>query len=136
MSQSKANITEFHSRRRFVDMDNSGSSGQWWLFFVVLVFMPWRCERTDQHHDCFACKDRWWKKHYGLRQPQKDGINPAVLGSCGAIALIVRGQLKVWRPLLLWYETIPKVDKSVSWQYLRQRQKCQGYQVDIDMIAV
>ena len=130
--KAKANITEFHSReieQGFVDMDTPGIiRGQKVIPLArVGLYVP---GGTAAYPSTIIM----------TAPPQKDGINPAVLGSAklaGVDAVYQVGGAQGVAALAYGTESIPKVDKIVGPGniYVATAKRQVFGQVDIDMIA-
>ena len=145
--KAKANITEFHSReieQGFVDMDTPGIiRGQKVIPLArVGLYVPGGTAAYPSTIIMTALP----AKIAGVREivmvtpPQKDGINPAVLGAAklaGVDAVYQVGGAQGVAALAYGTETIPKVDKIVGPGniYVATAKRQVFGQVDIDMIA-
>jgi len=124
----KKNITEFHSReieQGFVDMDTPGIT-RGHPSTIMMTALP--------------AKIAGVKEIIMVTPPQKDGINPAVLGAAklaGVDAVYQVGGAQGVAALAYGTEQIPKVDKIVGPGniYVATAKRQVFGQVDIDMIA-
>ena len=143
----KKNITEFHSReieQGFVDMDTPGiTRGQKVTPLArVGLYVPGGTAAYPSTimMTALPAKIAGVKEIIMVTPPQKDGINPAVLGAAklaGVDAVYQVGGAQGVAALAYGTEQIPKVDKIVGpgniYVATAKRQVCG--QVDIDMIA-
>ena len=143
----KKNITEFHSReieQGFVDMDTPGiTRGQKVTPLArVGLYVP----GGTAAYPCTIIMTALPAKIAGVKEiimvtpPQKDGINPAVLGAAklaGVDAVYQVGGAQGVAALAYGTEQIPKVDKIVGPGniYVATAKRQVFGQVDIDMIA-
>lgn len=143
----KKNITEFHSReieQGFVDMDTPGiTRGQKVTPLArVGLYVP-GCTAAYPSTimmTALPAKIAGVKEIIMVTPPQKDGINPAVLGAAklaGVEAVYQVGGAQGVAALAYGTEQIPKVDKIVGPGniYVATAKRQVFGQVDIDMIA-
>lgn len=143
----KKNITEFHSReieQGFVDMDTPGiTRGQKVMPLArVGLYVPGGTAAYPSTimMTALPAKIAGVKEIIMVTPPQKDGINPAVLGAAklaGVDAVYQVGGAQGVAALAYGTEQIPKVDKIVgpgNIYVATAKQQVFG-QVDIDMIA-
>ncbi|MDU3384696.1 MAG: histidinol dehydrogenase, partial [Veillonella sp.] len=145
--KAKANITEFHSReieQGFVDMDTPGIiRGQKVIPLArVGLYVPGGTAAYPSTiiMTALPAKIAGVKEIVMVTPPQKDGINPAVLGAAklaGVDAVYQVGGAQGVAALAYGTETIPKVDKIVGPGniYVATAKRQVFGQVDIDMIA-
>ena len=143
----KKNITEFHSReieQGFVDMDTPGiTRGQKVTPLArVGLYVPGRTAAYPSTimMTALPAKIAGVKEIIMVTPPQKDGINPAVLGAAklaGVDAVYQVGGAQGVAALAYGTEQIPKVDKIVGPGniYVATAKRQVFGQVDIDMIA-
>ena len=143
----KKNITEFHSReieQGFVDMDTPGiTRGQKvTLLARVGLYVPGGTAAYPSTimMTALPAKIAGVKEIIMVTPPQKDGINPAVLGAAklaGVDAVYQVGGAQGVAALAYGTEQIPKVDKIVGPGniYVATAKRQVFGQVDIDMIA-
>lgn len=143
----KKNITEFHSReieQGFVDMDTPGiTRGQKVTPLArVGLYVPGGTAAYPSTimMTALPAKIAGVKEIIMVTPPQKDGINPAVLGSAklaGVDAVYQVGGAQGVAALAYGTEQIPKVDKIVGPGniYVATAKRQVFGQVDIDMIA-
>ena len=143
----KKNITEFHSReieQGFVDMDTSGiTRGQKVTPLArVGLYVPGGTAAYPSTimMTALPAKIAGVKEIVMVTPPQKDGINPAVLGAAklaGVDAVYQVGGAQGVAALAYGTEQIPKVDKIVGPGniYVATAKRQVFGQVDIDMIA-
>ena len=143
----KKNITEFHSReieQGFVDMDTSGiTRGQKVTPLArVGLYVPGGTAAYPSTimMTALPAKIAGVKEIIMVTPPQKDGINPAVLGAAklaGVDAVYQVGGAQGVAALAYGTEQIPKVDKIVGPGniYVATAKRQVFGQVDIDMIA-
>ena len=143
----KKNITEFHSReieQGFVDMDTPGiTRGQKVTPLVrVGLYVPGGTAAYPSTimMTALPAKIAGVKEIIMVTPPQKDGINPAVLGAAklaGVDAVYQVGGAQGVAALAYGTEQIPKVDKIVGPGniYVATAKRQVFGQVDIDMIA-
>ena len=143
----KKNITEFHSReieQGFVDMDTPGiTRGQKVTPLArVGLYVPGGTAAYPSTimMTALPAKIAGVKEIIMVTPPQKDGINPAVLGAAklaGADAVYQVGGAQGVAALAYGTEQIPKVDKIVGPGniYVATAKRQVFGQVDIDMIA-
>ena len=143
----KKNITEFHSReieQGFVDMDTPGiTRGQKVTPLArVGLYVPGGTAAYPSTimMTALPAKIAGVKEIIMVTPPQKDGINPAVLGAAklaGVDAVYQVGGAQGVAALAYGTETIPKVDKIVGPGniYVATAKRQVFGQVDIDMIA-
>ena len=143
----KKNITEFHSReieQGFVDMDTPGiTRGQKvTLLARVGLYVPGGTAAYPSTimMTALPAKIAGVKEIVMVTPPQKDGINPAVLGAAklaGVDAVYQVGGAQGVAALAYGTEQIPKVDKIVGPGniYVATAKRQVFGQVDIDMIA-
>ena len=143
----KKNITEFHSReieQGFVDMDTPGiTRGQKVTPLArVGLFVPGGTAvyPSTIMMTALPAKIAGVKEIIMVTPPQKDGINPAVLGAAklaGVDAVYQVGGAQGVAALAYGTEQIPKVDKIVGPGniYVATAKRQVFGQVDIDMIA-
>ena len=143
----KKNITEFHSReieQGFVDMDTPGiTRGQKVTPLVrVGLYVPGGTAAYPSTimMTALPSKIAGVKEIIMVTPPQKDGINPAVLGAAklaGVDAVYQVGGAQGVAALAYGTEQIPKVDKIVGPGniYVATAKRQVFGQVDIDMIA-
>ena len=143
----KKNITEFHSReieQGFVDMDTPGSTrGQKVTPLArVGLYVPGGTAAYPSTimMTALPAKIAGVKEIIMVTPPQKDGINPAVLGAAklaGVDAVYQVGGAQGVAALAYGTEQIPKVDKIVGPGniYVATAKRQVFGQVDIDMIA-
>ena len=143
----KKNITEFHSReieQGFVDMDTPGiTRGQKVTPLArVGLYVPGGTAAYPSTimMTALPAKIAGVKGIIMVTPPQKDGINPAVLGAAklaGVDAVYQVGGAQGVAALAYGTETIPKVDKIVGPGniYVATAKRQVFGQVDIDMIA-
>ena len=143
----KKNITEFHSReieQGFVDMDTPGiTRGQKVTPLArVGLYVPGGTAAYPSTimMTALPAKIAGVKKIIMVTPPQKDGINPAVLGAAklaGVDAVYQVGGAQGVAALAYGTEQIPKVDKIVGPGniYVATAKRQVFGQVDIDMIA-
>ena len=145
--KAKANITEFHSReieQGFVDMDTPGIiRGQKVIpLACVGLYVPGGTAAYPSTiiMTALPAKIAGVKEIVMVTPPQKDGINPAVLGAAklaGVDAVYQVGGAQGVAALAYGTESIPKVDKIVGPGniYVATAKRQVFGQVDIDMIA-
>ena len=143
----KKNITEFHSReieQGFVDMDTPGiTRGQKVTPLArVGLYVPGGTAAYPSTimMTALPAKIAGVKEIVMVTPPQKDGINPAVLGAAklaGVYAVYQVGGAQGVAALAYGTEQIPKVDKIVGPGniYVATAKRQVFGQVDIDMIA-
>ena len=143
----KKNITEFHSReieQGFVDMDTPGiTRGQKVTPLArVGLYVPGGTAAYPSTimMTALPAKIAGVKEIIMVTPPQKDGINPAVLGAAklaGVDAVYQVGGAQGVAALAYGTEQIPKVDKIVGPGniYVATAKRQLFGQVDIDMIA-
>ena len=143
----KKNITEFHSReieQGFVDMDTPGiTRGQKVTPLArVGLYVPGGTAAYPSTimMTALPAKIAGVKEIIMVTPPQKDGINPAVLGAAklaGVDAVYQVGGAQGVAALAYGTEQIPKVDKIVGPGniYVATAKRQVFDQVDIDMIA-
>ena len=143
----KKNITEFHSReieQGFVDMDTPGiTRGQKVTPLArVGLYVPGSTAAYPSTimMTALPAKIAGVKEIIMVTPPQKDGINPAVLGAAklaGVDAVYQVGGAQGVAALAYGTEQIPKVDKIVGPGniYVATAKRQVFGQVDIDMIA-
>ena len=143
----KKNITEFHSReieQGFVDMDTPGiTRGQKITPLArVGLYVPGGTAAYPSTimMTALPAKIAGVKEIIMVTPPQKDGINPAVLGAAklaGVDAVYQVGGAQGVAALAYGTEQIPKVDKIVGPGniYVATAKRQVFGQVDIDMIA-
>ena len=143
----KKNITEFHSReieQGFVDMDTPGiTRGQKVTPLArVGLYVPGGTAAYPSTimMTALPAKIAGVKEIIMVTPPQKDGINPAVLGAAklaGVEAVYQVGGAQGVAALAYGTEQIPKVDKIVGPGniYVATAKRQVFGQVDIDMIA-
>ena len=143
----KKNITEFHSReieQGFVDMDTPGiTRGQKVTPLArVGLYVPGGTAAYPSTimMTALPAKIAGVKEIIMVMPPQKDGINPAVLGAAklaGVDAVYQVGGAQGVAALAYGTEQIPKVDKIVGPGniYVATAKRQVFGQVDIDMIA-
>ena len=143
----KKNITEFHSReieQGFVDMDTPGiTRGQKVTPLArVGLYVPGGTAAYPSTimMTALPAKITGVKEIIMVTPPQKDGINPAVLGAAklaGVDAVYQVGGAQGVAALAYGTEQIPKVDKIVGPGniYVATAKRQVFGQVDIDMIA-
>lgn len=143
----KKNITEFHSReieQGFVDMDTPGiTRGQKVMPLArVGLYVPGGTAAYPSTimMTALPAKIAGVKEIIMVTPPQKDGINPAVLGAAklaGVYAVYQVGGAQGVAALAYGTEQIPKVDKIVGPGniYVATAKRQVFGQVDIDMIA-
>ena len=143
----KKNITEFHSReieQGFVDMDTPGiTRGQKVTPLArVGLYVPGGTAAYPSTimMTALPAKIAGVKEIIMVTPPQKDGINPAVLGAAklaGVDAVYQVGGAQGIAALAYGTEQIPKVDKIVGPGniYVATAKRQVFGQVDIDMIA-
>lgn len=143
----KKNITEFHSReieQGFVDMDTPGiTRGQKVTSLArVGLYVPGGTAAYPSTimMTALPAKIAGVKEIIMVTPPQKDGINPAVLGAAklaGVDAVYQVGGAQGVAALAYGTEQIPKVDKIVGPGniYVATAKRQVFGQVDIDMIA-
>lgn len=143
----KKNITEFHSReieQGFVDMDTPGiTRGQKVTPLArVGLYVPGGTAAYPSTimMTALPAKIAGVKEIIMVTPPQKDGINPAVLGTAklaGVDAVYQVGGAQGVAALAYGTEQIPKVDKIVGPGniYVAAAKRQVFGQVDIDMIA-
>ena len=143
----KKNITEFHSReieQGFVDMDTQGiTRGQKVTPLArVGLYVPGGTAAYPSTimMTALPAKIAGVKEIIMVTPPQKDGINPAVLGAAklaGVDAVYQVGGAQGVAALAYGTEQIPKVDKIVGPGniYVATAKRQVFGQVDIDMIA-
>ena len=143
----KKNITEFHSReieQGFVDMDTPGiTRGQKVTPLArVGLYVPGGTAAYPSTimMTALPAKIAGVKEIIMVTPPQKDGINPAVLGAAklaGVDAIYQVGGAQGVAALAYGTEQIPKVDKIVGPGniYVATAKRQVFGQVDIDMIA-
>ena len=143
----KKNITEFHSReieQGFVDMDKPGiTRGQKVTPLArVGLYVPGGTAAYPSTimMTALPAKIAGVKEIIMVTPPQKDGINPAVLGAAklaGVDAVYQVGGAQGVAALAYGTEQIPKVDKIVGPGniYVATAKRQVFGQVDIDMIA-
>ena len=143
----KKNITEFHSReieQGFVDMDTPGiTRGQKVTPLArVGLYVPGGTAAYPSTimMTALPAKIAGVKEIIMVAPPQKDGINPAVLGAAklaGVDAVYQVGGAQGVAALAYGTEQIPKVDKIVGPGniYVATAKRQVFGQVDIDMIA-
>ena len=143
----KKNITEFHSReieQGFVDMDTPGiTRGQRVTPLArVGLYVPGGTAAYPSTimMTALPAKIAGVKEIIMVTPPQKDGINPAVLGAAklaGVDAVYQVGGAQGVAALAYGTEQIPKVDKIVGPGniYVATAKRQVFGQVDIDMIA-
>lgn len=143
----KKNITEFHSReieQGFVDMDTPGiTRGQKVTPLArVGLYVPGGTAAYPSTimMTALPAKIAGVKEIIMVTPPQKDGINPAVLGAAklaGVDAVYQVGGAQGVAALAYGSEQIPKVDKIVGPGniYVATAKRQVFGQVDIDMIA-
>ena len=143
----KKNITEFHSReieQGFVDMDTPGiTRGQKVTPLArVGLYVPGGTAAYPSTimMTALPAKIAGVKEIIMVTPPQKDGINPAVLGAAklaGVDAVYQVGGAQGVAALVYGTEQIPKVDKIVGPGniYVATAKRQVFGQVDIDMIA-
>ena len=143
----KKNITEFHSReieQGFVDMDTPGiTRGQKVTPLArVGLYVPGGTAAYPSTimMTALPAKISGVKEIIMVTPPQKDGINPAVLGAAklaGVDAVYQVGGAQGVAALAYGTEQIPKVDKIVGPGniYVATAKRQVFGQVDIDMIA-
>ena len=143
----KKNITEFHSReieQGFVDMDTPGiTRGQKVTPLArVGLYVPGGTAAYPSTimMTALPAKIAGAKEIIMVTPPQKDGINPAVLGAAklaGVDAVYQVGGAQGVAALAYGTEQIPKVDKIVGPGniYVATAKRQVFGQVDIDMIA-
>ena len=143
----KKNITEFHSReieQGFVDMDTPGiTRGQKVTPLArVGLYVPGGTAAYPSTimMTALPAKIAGVKEIIMVTPPQKDGINPAVLGAAklaGVDAVYQLGGAQGVAALAYGTEQIPKVDKIVGPGniYVATAKRQVFGQVDIDMIA-
>ena len=143
----KKNITEFHSReieQGFVDMDTPGiTRGQKVTALArVGLYVPGGTAAYPSTimMTALPAKIAGVKEIIMVTPPQKDGINPAVLGAAklaGVDAVYQVGGAQGVAALAYGTEQIPKVDKIVGPGniYVATAKRQVFGQVDIDMIA-
>lgn len=143
----KKNITEFHSReieQGFVDMDTPGiTRGQKVTPLArVGLYVPGGTAAYPSTimMTALPAKIAGVKEIVMVTPPQKDGINPAVLGAAklaGVDAVYQVGGAQGVAALAYGTEQIPKVDKIVGPGniYVATAKRQVFGQVDIDMIA-
>ena len=143
----KKNITEFHSReieQGFVDMDTPGiTRGQKVTPLArVGLYVPGGTAAYPSTimMTALPAKIAGVKEIIMVTPPQKDGINPAVLGAAklaGVDAVYQVGGAQGVAALAYGTEQIPKVDKIVGPGniYMATAKRQVFGQVDIDMIA-
>ena len=143
----KKNITEFHSReieQGFVDMDTPGiTRGQKVTPLArVGLYIPGGTAAYPSTimMTALPAKIAGVKEIIMVTPPQKDGINPAVLGAAklaGVDAVYQVGGAQGVAALAYGTEQIPKVDKIVGPGniYVATAKRQVFGQVDIDMIA-
>ena len=143
----KKNITEFHSReieQGFVDMDTPGiTRGQKVTPMArVGLYVPGGTAAYPSTimMTALPAKIAGVKEIIMVTPPQKDGINPAVLGAAklaGVDAVYQVGGAQGVAALAYGTEQIPKVDKIVGPGniYVATAKRQVFGQVDIDMIA-
>ena len=143
----KKNITEFHSReieQGFVDMDTPGiTRGQKVTPLVrVGLYVPGGTAAYPSTimMTALPAKIAGVKEIIMVTPPQKDGINPAVLGAAklaGVDAVYQVGGAQGVAAIAYGTEQIPKVDKIVGPGniYVATAKRQVFGQVDIDMIA-
>ena len=143
----KENITEFHSReieQGFVDMDTPGiTRGQKVTPLArVGLYVPGGTAAYPSTimMTALPAKIAGVKEIIMVTPPQKDGINPAVLGAAklaGVDAVYQVGGAQGVAALAYGTEQIPKVDKIVGPGniYVATAKRQVFGQVDIDMIA-
>ena len=143
----KKNITEFHSReieQGFVDMDTPGiTRGQKVTPLArVGLYVPGGTAAYPSTimMTALPAKIAGVKEIIMVTPPQKDGINPAVLGAAklaGVDAVYQVGGAQGVAALACGTEQIPKVDKIVGPGniYVATAKRQVFGQVDIDMIA-
>lgn len=143
----KKNITEFHSReieQGFVDMDTPGiTRGQKVTPLArVGLYVPGGTAAYPSTimMTALPAKIAGVKEIIMVTPPQKDGINPAVLGTAklaGVDAVYQVGGAQSVAALAYGTEQIPKVDKIVGPGniYVATAKRQVFGQVDIDMIA-
>lgn len=143
----KKNITEFHSReieQGFVDMDTPGiTRGQKVTPLArVGLYVPGGTAAYPSTimMTALPAKIAGVKEIIMVTPPQKDGINPAVLGAAklaGVDAVYQVGGAQGVAALAYGTEQIPKVDKMVGPGniYVATAKRQVFGQVDIDMIA-
>ncbi len=143
----KKNITEFHSReieQGFVDMDTPGiTRGQKVTPLArVGLYVPGGTAAYPSTimMTALPAKIAGVKEIIMVTPPQKDGINPAVLGAAklaGVDAVYQVGGAQGVAALAYGTEQIPKVDKIVGPGniYVATAKRQAFGQVDIDMIA-
>ena len=143
----KKNITEFHSReieQGFVDMDTPGiTRGQKVTPLArVGLYVPGGTAAYPSTimMTALPAKIAGVKEIIMVTPPQKDGINPAVLGAAklaGVYAVYQVGGAQGVAALAYGTEQIPKVDKIVGPGniYVATAKRQVFGQVDIDMIA-
>ena len=143
----KKNITEFHSReieQGFVDMDTPGiTRGQKVTPLArVGLYVPGGTAAylSTIMMTALPAKIAGVKEIIMVTPPQKDGINPAVLGTAklaGVDAVYQVGGAQGVAALAYGTEQIPKVDKIVGPGniYVATAKRQVFGQVDIDMIA-
>lgn len=143
----KKNITEFHSReieQGFVDMDTPGiTRGQKVTPLArVGLYVPGGTAAYPSTimMTALPAKIAGVKEIIMVTPPQKDGINPAVLGTAklaGVDAVYQVGGAQGVAALVYGTEQIPKVDKIVGPGniYVATAKRQVFGQVDIDMIA-
>ena len=143
----KKNITEFHSReieQGFVDMDTPGiTRGQKVTPLArVGLYVPGGTAAYPSTimMTALLAKIAGVKEIVMVTPPQKDGINPAVLGAAklaGVDAVYQVGGAQGVAALAYGTEQIPKVDKIVGPGniYVATAKRQVFGQVDIDMIA-
>ena len=143
----KKNITEFHSReieQGFVDMDTPGiTRGQKVTPLArVGLYVPGGTAAYPSTimMTALPAKIAGVKEIIMVTPPQKDGINPAVLGAAklaGVDAVYQVGGAQGVAALAYGTEEIPKVDKIVGPGniYVATAKRQVFGQVDIDMIA-
>ena len=143
----KKNITEFHSReieQGFVDMDTPGITRGQKLTPLARVglYVPGGTAAYPSTimMTALPAKIAGVKEIIMVTPPQKDGINPAVLGAAklaGVDAVYQVGGAQGVAALAYGTEQIPKVDKIVGPGniYVATAKRQVFGQVDIDMIA-
>lgn len=143
----KKNITEFHSReieQGFVDMDTPGITRSQKVTPLARVglYVPGGTAAYPSTimMTALPAKIAGVKEIIMVTPPQKDGINPAVLGAAklaGVDAVYQVGGAQGVAALAYGTEQIPKVDKIVGPGniYVATAKRQVFGQVDIDMIA-
>ena len=140
----KKNITEFHIEQGFVDMDTPGiTRGQKVTPLArVGIYVPGGTAAYPSTimMTALPAKIAGVKEIIMVTPPQKDGINPAVLGAAklaGVDAVYQVGGAQGVAALAYGTEQIPKVDKIVGPGniYVATAKRQVFGQVDIDMIA-